>query len=337
MIINIERMHLLKTKSGLIKDYIYGRCRACENCRTADKTNHAQITPWPLSDSVAEAVKECALPEETVLTNADISLVINSFDLACPKCGSAWNVNTMVSVSPWLVPVDIEFLKDCNYNVEAERCRVLAAFGDIVGFSRWANRSLLSEKDFKTLMAEIFAEFMKFQQMTGYYVKLLGDGLMFVHELSKKSSRENEETKRFFYQSYKLLESVEKIIKNSPSPHPRSFRIRIASGQVWKMEFEDKTDKNLRKADYFGYTINLAARLLAVMSEVKIICNEHARDILVRADSETSGIITRPLNSRVQPLKGIDDKDLKSLWIAHLAERRASSRMASSRLCNIEN
>ncbi len=187
-----------------------------------------------------------------------------------------------------------------------ERKRVLVAFGDILGFGGWMIRASNTPEVTHKLIEDVYVQFEKFAATAKCHAKFLGDGLMLVKEMS--NGHNCRMTREFLIDAYKFAFNVNKIITAS-YPHPDGFRLRIASGHVWKRS--SVTSDRRRNNEYVGYSINLAQRLLEVSPQTLAVCHESIVEII----SEKKGILTfeRMGDPKERP-RGVDFADLQGLY-----------------------
>lgn len=209
----------------------------------------------------------------------------------------------------WKDPLGLNLLES-NPVVEANRKHVLVAFGDISDFASWTRRGSNSPEEFKSFMVQVYREFIRFRNGSGYFVKLIGDGLMAIKELAPKYSISDATS--LLCHSYELTTSIEKIIEGTEYPRPNGFRIRIVAGYVWKLTATHTKNEKRKQTDYLGYSINLAARLLEVERKVPCLCHQSVKEILngFKKPIIKFGKVKRP---PICP-RGIDAEDLEALW-----------------------
>lgn len=201
-----------------------------------------------------------------------------------------------------------------------ERKQVLISFGDILGFGSWTRRAYNSPEESQTLIKDIYKEWERFSNETHYYVKFLGDGLMNVLEL--ESLTESKKIGKFLYDNFHMAQNVQRIIKRH-YPRPEGFRLRIVQGYVWKIytnrivvDLQAKpcdttcAYKSVTHAEYVGYIVNLAQRLLEVMPEKLCIFHESVKEI---AANLKINIKLKHLDKPTESPRGVDPIDLENL------------------------
>ncbi len=186
-----------------------------------------------------------------------------------------------------------------------ERKRVLVAFGDILGFGSWMIRASNAPEVTHDLIDQVYAEFERFMAHMNCHVKFLGDGLMIIREMG--GGHNCKMTREFLVDAYHFAFSVNEIIKDH-YPRPDGFRLRVASGHVWKRSM---THGKRRGDEYVGYSVNLAQRLLEVSPQTLAVCHESIVEIL----AQKKGIIAfeRMGDPKERP-RGVDLADLAGLY-----------------------
>lgn len=209
-------------------------------------------------------------------------------------------------------PLTLEFLER-NPRVKGKRVFALVLFGDTTRFRRWRSRPFLSSEKHARFMIALYDTFIRFRNGSGYFVKLLADGLMAVLELPLER-RKAESVIEMLAHADQLIRSVQAVIKQLNYPRPDGFRIRVAAGDVLKLEASHPLDKTKIQVDYSEYAVDIAFGLLAVEKEVPLICHETVREI-VEADSMNGERVKFEKVKRpsVCP-EGIDPEDLDALW-----------------------
>jgi class 3 adenylate cyclase len=161
-------------------------------------------------------------------------------------------------------------------------------------------------------MIALYDTFIRFRNGSGYFVKLLADGLMAVVELPQE--RKAMLVVEMLDHADKLVRSVQSVIKHLNYPRPDGFRIRVAAGDVLKLEASHPLDKTKIQVDYSEYAVDIAFGLLGVEKDSPCICHETVREI-VESDSEARALVKFEKVKRpaVCP-EGIDPEDLDALW-----------------------
>lgn len=190
-----------------------------------------------------------------------------------------------------------------------ERKKVLVAFGDILGFGAWMRRAITTPEEAKELMEAVYSEFERAWGEMGCYVKFIGDGCMFIQEVSeKKETNLVPAATKFLNDLHVLSENVTKIILKH-FPRPEGFRLRAAMGYVWK--------RDTGSPEYIGYVVNLTQRLLEISPKILCVCHESVAEIFARKKSH---IKFEKLQLITEKPRGIDLEDLDNLWIFSIAE-----------------
>ena len=209
-------------------------------------------------------------------------------------------------------PLDLEFLEK-NRRVKGKRIFAVVAFGDTVKFKKWTNHPFASVEKHTNFMVSLYDEFIRFRNGSGYFVKILGDGLMAVCELPAGNPR-RKMVNDLLVHSQRLVESVNRLIKNQAYPRPTGFRMRVVAGDVLKLIATHSADKRKKQIDYAAYPVSLAHSLLQIEKDTPCICHESVREI-VNGEKSAGALIgfERVKEPSFSP-EGIDPEDLKALW-----------------------
>jgi hypothetical protein len=209
-------------------------------------------------------------------------------------------------------PLTLEFLER-NPRVRAKRVFALVLFGDTTRFRRWRSRPFLSAEKHARFMIALYDTFIRFRNGSGYFVKLLADGLMSVLELPDGNQR-SRAALEMMISANELVKSVRAQIKQMDYPRPDGFRIRMAAGHVLKLEASHPLDKTKIQVDYVEYAVDMTFGLLGVEKESPCICHETVREI-VEDNSKAKALVKFEKVKRpaVGP-EGIDPEDLDVLW-----------------------
>ena len=208
--------------------------------------------------------------------------------------------------------MDLDFLEK-KPEIRTSRVGVLVAFGDISGFRDWTKLPSVSPERFTEFMVKVYEKFINFRNGSGYFTKLMGDGLMAVHELIQNPVEDRKNTLRLLKTADALSLSIGRLIKNLRYPQPGGFRVRVVAGDVLKIEALRNGDQITRRLDYIGYTVNLASSLLDIERDTRCICHESVREIITRK-TKRSGLKFLPMKQPAYCPKGIAKEDLSALW-----------------------
>jgi class 3 adenylate cyclase len=211
----------------------------------------------------------------------------------------------------WQNPLDLEFLER-KPRVKGKRVYAAVAFGDITRFQEWTNHPLTSVEKHTKFMVQLYEEFIRFRNGSGYFVKILADGLMAVKELPEGAERKRLVLK-MMVDTIKLVDSVNKLIGRSPIHRPGLFRVRHTTGDVLRLEATHPTDSTRKQIDYTDYTVNLAHGLLEVAKDVPCICHESSWEIIEPSPSMVLPIKFQSIEEPSFCPEGILKNDLKNL------------------------
>jgi len=195
-----------------------------------------------------------------------------------------------------------------------ERKRVIVAYGDIFGFAQWIKRPANAPEDIQALMEDAYEAFTDYSVSIGGVSKFMGDGIVVIKELS--IGHNCRLVLDIMRKSYFFTEKVNKIIQNH-WPRPHGFRVRLVAGYVYKKMVDCKncmqgftSNKINNVAEYIGYPINLAQRLLYVEPQTWCICHESVKQII---GAKRSGVKFHHIKNPRDNPRGIDKEDLRSL------------------------
>lgn len=151
-----------------------------------------------------------------------------------------------------------------------KRVRVLVCFGDIRGFSAWEQSLTDPDAEFLPLMNRFEELIHKFGEKESYFVKSIADGFLAVMEL--ESGHNCKQMLRFLDATWTFGKKIQRLISEHPWPRPDGFRIRYASGHVWKRNCK-------RGVDYVGRHINMAHKLLRVEPPIPAIAHRSVSEL----------------------------------------------------------
>lgn len=208
-------------------------------------------------------------------------------------------------------PLDLGFLEK-KARVIGKRTFGIVLFGDITRYKAWTNHPFTSVEKRTRFMVRLYDEFLRFRNGSGYFVKLLADGLMAVKELPETQDRKDQILKMLVSAS-KLVVSVNKLIKQQEYPRPDGFRIRLAAGDLLKLIAQHPTDKTRVQIDYSEYPVDLAHSLLQVRKEIPCICHVSVREQVGRDIPGHSAVEFEPVEETQFCPEGINPQDLKVL------------------------
>lgn len=176
-----------------------------------------------------------------------------------------------------LVPIDLEsFEKHKKLRIHPKF--VLVAFGDTIKFREWEDLYLISSWESWKFIERLYREFARIRNGS-VYVKPLADGFMAVKELANDSKTRTSQVGEFLRHSYRVSQSINKLISKLPFPRPQGFRIRVVAGYVGRLEvFQPRA--RFRKVDYTGKPISLAFSLLAVKPQNPCVCCQNVKAII---------------------------------------------------------
>jgi hypothetical protein len=183
----------------------------------------------------------------------------------------------------------------------------IVVFADLRGSSEWTRRMITAEDARHTFMMTYDKECLFYKGRTGSnFYKRLGDGRMFVHELT--ADNESSVTCSLLIESLGLAKRVNGMIGRLSDPRPKGFRIRLMAGTVINETYPDGEE------DWVGYVANTCHRLLSVAPEYPCVIQKKMRDMLTSADIKKNGFLFTLLpGSRFCP-NGVEQADIESLY-----------------------
>lgn len=192
-----------------------------------------------------------------------------------------------------------------------DRCKVIVAFCDILGFTEWTRRATNTPEVTRALIDSFYDPVQKFLVQNPYcQMKYQGDGVMILKEL--KGLDENSSL-HFFNGIVKLNNDLGRVVASSDFPRPQGFRTRLAASVVHKKELLDPYDGERRRKvwEFIGYGVNLAQRLLEVSPQTPILFHESVIEVLGREAKRIKCVRFKT----DQPVpRGLDPLDLQELW-----------------------
>lgn len=210
-------------------------------------------------------------------------------------------------------PLDVDFLEK-GPRFHGERIFALVAFGDTIKFKEWTNHPFSSPEKYTAFLVQLYNEFVRFRNGSGYFVKLLGDGLMAVQELVGTDRMRAEMGAKMLIHAARLSASIDKLISKQAYPRPAGFRIRVVVGDVLKLAATRGKWKREIQIDYADYPVSLTYALLQVAKTIPSVCHESVYEI-IRKDKASSRLLdfTKVRKPLVCP-EGVDASDLSALW-----------------------
>jgi len=155
-----------------------------------------------------------------------------------------------------------------------ERKWVVVAFGDIRGFGLWTSRAANSPEVKEPFINDFYKTLEDYVcRHKDIHFKYMGDGFLVLQELG---GRDSEGVYKFLKKVRSITKRVLLDIKRCPYPNPAGFRIRIASGDVYKRMVIDPNDPERKRKipEYVEYATNKAAHLLMVNPELTCLITE---------------------------------------------------------------
>lgn len=186
---------------------------------------------------------------------------------------------------------------------------IVVFFGDIIGFTHWTKSRLYSYENFHKKVLEIYQPFLPFIIKDGYFVKLMGDGLIVVVELTADKKENSQKIVKLIVEAKEALARITSIVNNMSFPRPLGFRIRMVAGDVSRITI--MSGKRM-VIDYVGEAMNTAKNLLNVHPSIPFMAHETIKELI--DFNLHPNVIPRKLKVRKGFYKGIDQEDLAALW-----------------------
>lgn len=182
--------------------------------------------------------------------------------------------------------------------------RAIIVFGDIRGFSTWEQKAANPDVEFKPLMNRFDAMVDKLETATGWFTKNLGDGYMQVVELPAGHSCGL--AAKLMEAHWQFGAAMTTMFKKSPWPRPDGFRIRVASGHIWKKEGS--------KHDYVGRYCNMTHKLLRVSPDKFFLCHQSFVELMTRSQTNRAGFCYAKAEADRRIPDGVLKADATALW-----------------------
>lgn len=162
--------------------------------------------------------------------------------------------------------------------------------------------------EIRPALKSIFREFLHFRLENRPFVKLLGDGLLFIKEVDNRNTPRTANA--FLETLLKFSDRMRSLIEAMPTyPRPDGFRVRVTYGMAHSLVVA-KNSKS-KATDYFAYEINLASRLLKVRPELPFIAHRSVFELL--SQKLSAEIEFRDIEADIGILDGVDQEDLAQL------------------------
>ena len=146
-----------------------------------------------------------------------------------------------------------------------ERKWGICVFGDIRGFGRWTSRAANSPEVKEPFIQKFYTLMDRFiVKHRDIYFKRVGDGFMVFKEF--KSEGDGRKIADFIGIIRCLTRKARSDVNKGLWPTPGGFRVRITSGDVFKILVVDENDPERKRIhpEYIEYPTNAAAHLLVV-------------------------------------------------------------------------
>lgn len=213
-------------------------------------------------------------------------------------------------------------------DIKVTGCRAVVAYCDVTGFTGWMNRAASSRADVRSFIQKMKWLFRRFRVETGFETLPTGDGILALIAVSDG----NHPTRVFdlLVSSLKLQRQMLRLIKETPSPRPAGFRVRIAAGFVYRTD-EPPIDRDIgargpfttiRTFDFLGACLNLGARLLEFRREVGGIITDEALEMLTPAERRRLHLAPLRFSDNERAPRGVSAEELPGLRSFRLRRNR---------------
>jgi len=193
------------------------------------------------------------------------------------------------------------------------KVRIIVMFGDIRGFSNFAQHIEDEDTQIIPLMDAINDLVDKFEDATGHRIDNLGDGFLLIAELG---TEDDATAIDLFKKVCDFIEAVHRLIRHWPYPRPDGYRVRIACGRVVKKK------KVGRKPIFYGRCLNLAHKLLRVEPSIPIIVHESAKQLITENQCRNHHLKFRHIDNPEPAPDGVHKLDMVALWELSTEARR---------------
>jgi class 3 adenylate cyclase len=162
-----------------------------------------------------------------------------------------------------------------------ERKWVVVAFGDLAGFGPWTSRAASSREVKDPFILKFYAVMQHYvRKHPNVHFKYTGDGFMVLKEFTP--GRCKKEIVEFLLTLRCITRKAKRAVKECRWPPPDRFRIRISSGDVYKLMVLDPNDPQRKRLipEYIEYATNTASHLLEVNPEITCLATEGVVDAM---------------------------------------------------------
>lgn len=182
----------------------------------------------------------------------------------------------------------------------------MVALGDITGFTDFTLRVRKPDEEYLPIMDYFDGLIERLVRHPSRDINNnTGDGFA-VFETLKKGD-EKKQSLALIKELWDLTQSMNDMIRRAPWPRPEGFRIRMATGYVWKKEASPLPI-------YRGPDINMVSRLLRVERKRDFVVHGSFRDLISQEEIEKLGLHYQ----KVKPPKLVPDgllkQELLELW-----------------------
>jgi len=196
-----------------------------------------------------------------------------------------------------LVPIDLDFFQKKG-RIRIQPKFVLVAFGDTIKFREWEDGYLVSSWESWKFIERLYMEFARLRNGS-VFLKPLADGFMAVKELASSPKTRVIQATEFLRRCYRLIQSINRLLKGIADPPPRGFRIRVVAGWVGRLEVVQSRRSLRRQVDFTGKPVSFAFTLLQVEPQKACVCSQNVKAMVEGIGNNS---------------KRVSGKDLQWLW-----------------------
>jgi len=206
-----------------------------------------------------------------------------------------------------------------KHTIQADRKRVIVAFGDVIGFAKWLRRASNSPEEVKFFLTRLYKRLAHMKEQ-GFFMKAMADGGMVLRELP--NGHNCNLVADFLKEMIVWRQHMMEIIRETEFPRPEGFRVRVTVGHALKIGTSFCDRMCVFHNDYVGYPINLACRMLKVESRtIPFMAHESVVDVLEKK-ARKKGIEFTKIRTKDRRMDGIDVEDMANLWSFNVIENK---------------
>lgn len=195
---------------------------------------------------------------------------------------------------------------------ETKRVPILCAFGDIVGFTAFAESIDDDDTEIVPFLDAYDRILDELVPLLNRKPKDLGDGFVLFIEMDPKAN--GADVIDLIEKLWLFLDKITRTIREWKNPRPDGYRIRITFGFAIKK-------KRRGHWDFLGRCVNKAHELLEIEKGVPFMIHEKVKQLFTEADARKRGFVVRPLLAN-GPSKRSTDRHRADLYVVERAKGR---------------